>query len=116
ISYPYYPLFTISYFHVNMIRVIAMHHTGDTLYLAIDSTGNTSGPTGGFNGGGVINTQDGGNILRVVYMSTLSIQDHQPVRRAINKSDIKIYPNHDSQVVYVETPRGVHKPLKVQML
>lgn len=110
------PVDTIPYFHGYRVRDIAINPTGDTLYLAIDSTGNTSGPTGGFNGGGVINTQDGGNILRVVYMSTLSIQDHQPVRRAINKSDIKIYPNPASQVVYVETPRGLHKPLKVQML
>ena len=107
---------TIPYFHGYRIRDIAINPTGDTLYLAIDSTGNTSGPTGGFGGGVSITTPEGGNILRVVYMSTLSLKDFDPVKRDINRDAIKIYPNPASQVVYVETPRGLHKPLKVQML
>lgn len=107
---------TIPYFHGYRIRDIAINPTGDTLYLAIDSSGNTSGPTGGFDGTGTINTPEGGNILRVVYMSTLSIQDFEPVRRNVNEHEVKIYPNPATQVVYVETKRGLHKPLKVQML
>ena len=57
---------TIPYLHEYRIRDLAIAPTGDTLFLAIDSSGSTSGPTGGFSGATVA-TKTPGHILRMVY-------------------------------------------------
>jgi PQQ-dependent dehydrogenase (s-GDH family) len=58
---------TIPYLHEYRIRDLAIAPTGDTLFLAIDSSGSTSGPTGGFSGITVA-TKTPGHILRMVYI------------------------------------------------
>ena len=58
---------TIPYLHEYRIRDLAIAPTGDTLFLAIDSSGSTSGPTGGFSGA-TIATKTPGHILRMVYL------------------------------------------------
>ncbi len=58
---------TIPYLHEYRIRDLAIAPTGDTLFLAIDSSGSTSGPTGGFSGATVA-TKTPGHILRMVYI------------------------------------------------
>jgi PQQ-dependent dehydrogenase (s-GDH family) len=58
---------TIPYLHDYRIRDLAIAPTGDTLFLAIDSSGSTSGPTGGFTGATVA-TKTPGHILRMVYL------------------------------------------------
>ncbi len=58
---------TIPYLHEYRIRDLAIAPTGDTLFLAIDSSGSTSGPTGGFSGG-TVPTKTPGHILRMVYI------------------------------------------------
>jgi hypothetical protein len=58
---------TIPYLHEYRIRDLAIAPTGDTLFLAIDSSGSTSGPTGGFSGSTVA-TKTPGHILRMVYL------------------------------------------------
>ena len=60
---------TIPYLHEYRIRDLAIAPTGDTLFLAIDSSGSTSGPTGGFTGSQVA-TKTPGHILRMVYFPT----------------------------------------------
>jgi aldose sugar dehydrogenase len=58
---------TIPYLHEYRIRDLAIAPSGDTLFLAIDSSGSTSGPTGGFSGSTVA-TKTPGHILRMVYL------------------------------------------------
>ncbi len=63
---------TIPYLHEYRIRDLAIAPTGDTLFLAIDSSGSTSGPTGGFTGSQVA-TKTPGHILRMVFLQTLPL-------------------------------------------
>jgi len=106
---------TIPYFHGYRIRDIAIAPGGDTLYLAIDSSGNTSGPTGGFGTSVSAPTAERGNILRVVYMSTLSLGEHQAPRPINEKKALKIYPNPARETIYIELERGTIKPVRVQL-
>jgi aldose sugar dehydrogenase len=105
---------TIPYFHGNRIRDIAINPHGDTLYIGMDNNGATSGPTGGFTGGS-ITTQRGGMIIRLVYLSTLPIKDVIPARPVHNRTYIKVYPNPASKVLYVQSKKGMHKPLRAQL-
>lgn len=106
---------TIPYFHGYRIRDIAIAPGGDTLYLAIDSAGNTSGPTGGFGNSVSMPTPERGNILRVVYMSTLAIRDHEPKGRNTSNAEIRIFPNPASDYIFIEMKKGVAKPVRVQL-
>jgi aldose sugar dehydrogenase len=105
---------TIPYFHGNRIRDVAINPHGDTLYFAIDSSGSTSGPTGGFNGGN-IPTANAGRILRVVYIRTLALQEYIPPKPVNNRTYVKVFPNPASHVLYVQSKRGMHKPLRAEL-
>ncbi len=105
---------TIPYFHGNRIRDVAIHPNGDTLYFAIDSSGSTSGPTGGFSGGSTP-TPNAGRILRVTYVSTLALHDYVPPRPVYNRTYVKVYPNPASRVIYIQSKRGMHKPLRAEL-
>lgn len=105
---------TIPYFHGNRIRDVAINPHGDTLYFAIDSSGSTSGPTGGFNGGNNP-TANAGRILRVVYLSTLALREYVPPRPVNNRTYVKVFPNPASHVLYVQSKRGMHKPLRAEL-
>lgn len=105
---------TIPYFHGNRIRDVAIHPNGDTLYFAIDSSGSTSGPTGGFSGGSTP-TPNAGRILRVTYVSTLALHDYVPARPVYNRTYVKVYPNPATRVIYVQSKRGMHKPLRAEL-
>jgi len=105
---------TFPYFHGYRVRDIAINPTGDTMFLAIDSSGSTSGPTGGFNGGNIATT-NAGRILRISYLQTLALQDF-PEGRPINTSKfVKVFPNPASGTLYVQGIRGMAKPLRVQL-
>lgn len=105
---------TIPYFHGNRIRDVAIHPNGDTLYFAIDSSGSTSGPTGGF-GGANNPTPNAGRILRVVYMTTLALNEYVPARPVNNRSYVKVFPNPASHILFVQSKRGMHKPLRAEL-
>jgi hypothetical protein len=105
---------TIPYFHGNRIRDVAINPHGDTLYFAIDSSGSTSGPTGGFSGGSTP-TANAGRILRVVYITTLALQEYVPAKPVYNRTFVKVYPNPATRVLYVQSKRGMHKPLRVEL-
>jgi PQQ-dependent dehydrogenase (s-GDH family) len=107
---------TIPYFHGFRIRDVAIAPSGDTLFFVIDSTGNTSGPTGGFNGSGNSNQTDaGGKILRAIFAAQLDLKDHTPRQPIDNRTFVSVYPNPTSGALYVESKRGTHKPLRVEM-
>ncbi len=102
---------TIAYLHGYRIRDMAIAPTGDTLFFAIDSTGSTSGPTGGFSGAST-NVTNAGFILRMVYINTLPLDDFQPVVPTVeSRSSVLVYPNPASKYLHVLSMQGTHKPL-----
>jgi aldose sugar dehydrogenase len=105
---------TVPYFHGNRIRDIAINPHGDTLYIVIDNNGATSGPTGGFSGGS-ITTARGGMVIRLSYLSTLPIKDVIPNNPVNNRTYVKVYPNPATEVLYVQSKKGMHKPLRAQL-
>jgi aldose sugar dehydrogenase len=107
---------TIPYFHGYRIRDIAIAPMGDTLFLAIDSAGNTSGPTGGFGTTVDISTPEQGNILRAVILTPLALKEMQTKAQPHNNNaQIWIYPNPASKIIFVETDPELHKPLRAQL-
>ncbi|HTQ28211.1 MAG TPA: PQQ-dependent sugar dehydrogenase [Puia sp.] len=106
---------TIPYLHDYRIRDIAIAPTGDTIFLAIDSSGSTSGPTGGFTGKQVA-TKTPGHILRMVFLETLLYQNNYVPEKPVNNvTATLVYPNPTSQVLHVLCRTGLHKPFQVQM-
>ncbi|MBS1565554.1 MAG: PQQ-dependent sugar dehydrogenase, partial [Bacteroidetes bacterium] len=105
---------TIRYMSGNRVRDVAINPHGDTLYFAIDNSGSTSGPTGGFSGGSV-NTVNPGYILRMVYLTTLPVREDSPLMPADDRTHIRIYPNPATKWLYVESKRNTPKPLHLQI-
>ncbi len=102
---------TIPYLHGYRIRDMAIAPTGDTIFLAIDSSGSTSGPTGGFTGSQAP-TKTPGYILRMVYLQTLPLEENVvPAKPVNNRTSILVYPNPASKYLNVLCQRGIHKPL-----
>ncbi len=94
---------------------MAIAPTGDTIFLAIDSTGSTSGPTGGFTGNQAP-TKTPGYILRMVYLQTLPLEENVvPAKPVNNRTSILVYPNPASKYLNVLCQRGLRKPLTCLM-
>jgi PQQ-dependent dehydrogenase (s-GDH family) len=66
---------TLPFLHSWRVRDIAISPNGGYIWAVIDSSGSTSGPTGGFSGGNV-NTKDGGKVLRLTYKSLTTLPVH----------------------------------------
>jgi PQQ-dependent dehydrogenase (s-GDH family) len=108
---------TIAYLHGYRIRDLAIAPSGDSLFFAIDSSGSTSGPTGGFIPGNYVNTPTAGFILRMVYLRTLPLENNYiPERPVENRQYIKVFPNPAHNVLYVQSKKGMYKPLIGQLM
>jgi glucose/arabinose dehydrogenase len=83
---------TIPYLHEYRIRDLAIAPTGDTLFLGIDSSGSTSGPTGGFSGSTAA-TKTPGHILRMIYVQTLPENPEPDIPRKDKINTTIIFPN-----------------------
>jgi PQQ-dependent dehydrogenase (s-GDH family) len=106
---------TIPYLHDYRVRDIAIAPTGDTIFLAIDSSGSTSGPTGGFTGKQVP-TITPGHILRMIFLQPLPlVNNYIPEKPVNNITTTLVYPNPASHYLHVLCRSGLHKPLQVQM-
>jgi PQQ-dependent dehydrogenase (s-GDH family) len=106
---------TIPYLHGYRIRDLAIAPTGDTIFLAIDSSGATSGPTGGFTGAQVA-TRTPGYILRMVYLETLPFENNYvPAKVVNNRTSVLVYPNPASTSLHVLAQSGLRKPLLGQL-
>lgn len=105
---------TIPYMHGFRIRDVAINPHGDTLYFGIDSSGATSGPTGGFSGA-TTPTSSAGRIIRLVYVTNLALHEYVPTRPVNNRNEVRVFPNPAHQVLYVQSKRGMHKPLRVAL-
>ncbi|HEU4472214.1 MAG TPA: PQQ-dependent sugar dehydrogenase [Flavisolibacter sp.] len=61
---------TFPLLHGWRVRDIAIAPNGNTIWAIVDSSGSTSGPTGGFDGSDVA-TKDGGKVLRLSFKSLI---------------------------------------------
>lgn len=109
---------TFPLLHSWRVRDVAINPAANSgiLWVVIDSTGSTSGPTGGFSGGSNP-TKDGGKVLKLTYKTliTLLINDN-PLRRPPVVNDlIQIFPNPVRNIVYVHGKKNLRKPLLVQV-
>jgi glucose/arabinose dehydrogenase len=86
------------------------------IWVVIDSTGSTSGPTGGFNGANIA-TRDGGKVLKLSYKTllTLPIKDGGKDKPPVVTDLVKIYPNPVSNIIYIHGKKELHKPLRFQL-
>jgi PQQ-dependent dehydrogenase (s-GDH family) len=106
---------TIPYLHEYRVRDLAIAPTGDTLFLAIDSSGSTSGPTGGFTGVTVA-TKTPGHILRMVYLpGTLEIQQAPPIPKKEKINTTIVFPNPATDHVEVLCRDFLQQPFLVTM-
>jgi hypothetical protein len=106
---------TIPYLHEYRVRDIAIAPTGDTIFLAIDSSGSTSGPTGGFTGA-QSPTKTPGHILRMVFLEVLPIKsNYVPAKVVNNREATLVYPNPTFNEVNVLCKSGMRKPYLIQL-
>ncbi|MDP4249452.1 MAG: PQQ-dependent sugar dehydrogenase [Bacteroidota bacterium] len=106
---------TIPYLHEYRIRDLAIAPTGDTLFLAIDSSGSTSGPTGGFTGT-TIATKTPGYILRMIYLTILPEGAKLPPAPKPEKINTTlVFPNPATDHIHVLCRDFLQAPFHVQM-
>jgi aldose sugar dehydrogenase len=106
---------TIPYLHDYRIRDLAIAPTGDTLFLAIDSSGSTSGPTGGFTGA-TVPTKTPGHILRMVYLINPLETQVVPIPREKEKINTTVvFPNPATDHLEVICRDLLQQPFVVSM-
>jgi len=106
---------TIPYLHEYRIRDLAIAPTGDTIFLAIDSSGSTSGPTGGFSGSTVA-TKTPGHILRMVYLfNPLEATSNKIFPRKEEINTTAVFPNPATDHVEVLCRDLLKQPFTVSM-
>ncbi|MBK7560913.1 MAG: PQQ-dependent sugar dehydrogenase [Chitinophagaceae bacterium] len=109
---------TFPLLHGWRVRDIAINPVANsgTFWVVIDSTGSTSGPTGGFSGGSTA-TKDGGKVLRLSYktLMTLSLGEENNNRPPQVKDMIKIFPNPVVNTINIHGKKELQKPLLVEI-
>ena len=109
------PYDTLHYLTGYRLRNITVAPTGDTLFIAVDNSCCTLGPTGTI--GNSVATPAAGFILRMVYLSTLALPDTTKtiIPAEAQPSGIHVYPNPAHGQFYVDTPPQDRKPWLVQL-
>lgn len=107
---------TTSYFRgEGRYRDIAVSTDGLKIFLACDASGQTSGPTGSFNGGGTP-PPNAGSILEYSYNGIiLPITNILPEHPAPIEKTIKIFPNPAHNTVVVSIKKNFQKPYFIQV-
>jgi PQQ-dependent dehydrogenase (s-GDH family) len=109
---------TFPLLHSWRVRDVAINPNANSgiFWVVMDSTGSTSGPTGGFSGSNNP-TKDGGKILRLSYKSliTLPLNDNPRGGPPIVKDLIQIFPNPVVNIIHVHGKKELRKPLLVQI-
>lgn len=90
-------------------RDIAMAPDGKKFYVACDISGQTSGPTGSYNGGGNPPT-NAGRILEFTYTGAV-MAIHDDTYTYVRNSIIKLYPNPATDRVLVQSVKSTTMPL-----
>ncbi len=110
---------TFPLMHGWRIRDIAINPNpiSGKFWVIIDSTGSTSGPTGGFNGGSTA-TKDGGKVLMLSYKTllTLSLNNNPLLYPNADSAAINIYPNPTQNIIGIHIKRGVKMPVLLQIV
>jgi PQQ-dependent dehydrogenase (s-GDH family) len=109
---------TFPLLHSWRVRDVAINPAANSgmFWVVIDSTGSTSGPTGGFNGASNP-TKDGGKVLKLTYRTllTLPINDKPRRKPPIVNNLVNVYPNPLHNTLYVHGKKELHKPLRVEL-
>lgn len=110
------PYDTLHYLTGYRLRNVTVAPTGDTLFIAVDNSCCTLGPTGTI--GNSVASPAQGFILRMVYLQPLSLADSShkfipPVHP--QDSSIRVYPNPAHGILYVDTPPPDRKPWQAQL-
>jgi PQQ-dependent dehydrogenase (s-GDH family) len=108
------PADTIPYLHGYRLRNVTVAPTGDTLFISVDSSCCTLGTAGVINGSKIA-TPDMGYILRMVYLTTLPIHEYIPPPPVNSPANVKVYPNPVGKYLYVQSVKGMHKPLRARL-
>lgn len=105
---------SIPYFRsTNRYRDIALSPDGKKIYLITDSIGSTSGPSGS----GTSALTDRGAIIEYEFTGVdLLTKEEQKAGRIEKKYRVSIFPNPASSFVNVQFERGLHKPIRYQLL
>lgn len=87
-----------------------------TFWVVMDSTGSTSGPTGGFNGSST-STKDGGKVLKLSYKTliTLPLNTNPPSKPPVVTDLVQIYPNPVHEQLFIHGKKNLRKPLLAQV-
>lgn len=106
---------TASYFRgEGRFRDLAISPDGLKIYVACDITGQTSGPSGSFNGGGTP-PPNAGSILEFSYTGIiLPIHDVDPVTWPVAAKEIKVFPNPAQLTITVSIKIDAQKPYSIQ--
>ena len=91
-------------------RDLCISPDGLKIYVACDISGQTSGPTGSFNGGGTP-PPNAGRILEFSYTGPLLSISGDSLYTYRRNASIKISPNPASNILHVQSIRNVSKPL-----
>lgn len=107
---------TATYFRgEGRFRDIAIGPDGLKIYMACDMTGQTSGPSGGFNGGGSPPPR-AGTIQEFSYTGiVLGITDGGILHPAEREKHINIFPNPADKTITVSVTINAQKPLVLQI-
>ena len=95
-------------------RDLCISPDGLKIYVACDISGQTSGPTGSYNGGG-IPPPNAGRILEFSYTGTVLSISPDSLFTFRRNSSIKILPNPASNILYLKSIRNTNKPLHYKM-
>lgn len=91
-------------------RDLCISPDGLRIYVACDISGQTSGPTGSYNGGG-IPPANAGRILEFTYTGPLLNLGNDSLYTFIRNTSIKISPNPTTSILNVRSIKNVAKPL-----
>ncbi len=91
-------------------RDLCISPDGLKIYVACDISGQTSGPTGSFNGGGTPPT-NAGRILEFSYTGSVLSINGDSLYTYRRTTSVKVSPNPASNFLYVQSIRNMSKPL-----
>jgi PQQ-dependent dehydrogenase (s-GDH family) len=107
---------TASYFRgEGRFRDVAISPDGLKIYVACDASGQTSGPTGGFNGGGSA-PPNAGSILEFAYVGIiLPVSGDLTLHPPAPGERVKLFPNPADKTVSLELPESAQRPFTIRV-
>jgi PQQ-dependent dehydrogenase (s-GDH family) len=107
---------TASYFRgEGRFRDLAFSPDGLKIYLACDASGQTSGPSGGFNGGGT-SPPNAGSILEFTYSGILlPLSDNFIVHAYDKPQPVRLFPNPVQKSLTITMNKAYAKPYTIEV-